>query len=56
MLSAQVFIKDLSDFAAFNEVWRAWLAGHPTPARATIEANLVNPKWLIEIMVVATRG
>lgn len=55
MLSAQVFIKNLSDFPAFNDVWKAWLSGHPTPARATIEANLVNPKWLIEIMVVAKK-
>ncbi|MDO4250517.1 MAG: RidA family protein [Moraxella sp.] len=55
MLSVQVFIKDLSDFEAFNAVWAEWVADITPPSRATIEANLVNPNWLIEIMVVAAK-
>lgn len=53
LLSAQVFIKDLADFASFNSQWQAWLAGITPPTRATVQANLVNPKWLLEIVVVA---
>jgi len=30
-----------------------WLEGCGTPARATIQADLVNPAWLIEIAVIA---
>lgn len=55
MLSAQVFIKNLADFDAFNAVWTAWVADITPPSRATIEANLVNPNWLIEIMVIAAK-
>ncbi|OOR88155.1 hypothetical protein B0181_08685 [Moraxella caviae] len=53
LLSAQVFIKDLAQFDAFNAEWKAWLAGCVPPARATIKADLVNPKWLVEVMVIA---
>lgn len=55
MLSAQVFIKNLADFDAFNAIWTQWVADITPPSRATIEANLVNPNWLVEIMVIAAR-
>lgn len=54
ILSAQVFITDLANFDAFNEEWKAWVKGTTPPVRATVEAKLVNPNWLIEIMVIAT--
>ncbi|WP_432481924.1 RidA family protein [Moraxella sp. ZY200743] len=53
MLSAQVFITDLANFDAFNTAWNEWIDGVTPPARATVEAKLVNPNWLIEIMVIA---
>ena len=55
MLSVQVFVKDLADFPAFNAVWGQWVADITPPARATIQANLVNPNWLVEVMVVAAK-
>jgi enamine deaminase RidA (YjgF/YER057c/UK114 family) len=36
-----------------NAVWDAWVSPGSTPARATVEARLANPKYLVEIMVVA---
>lgn len=53
MLSAQVFITDLANFEAFNQEWQAWLQGTVPPVRATVQAALVNPKWLVEITIVA---
>ncbi|ENX61558.1 MULTISPECIES: RidA family protein [Acinetobacter] len=55
LLSAQLFLKDLSDFPVVNTIWIDWLKGHVAPSRATIQADLVNPKWLIEIAVVAAQ-
>lgn len=53
ILSTQIFLADIADFAAMNSAWDAWvLAGH-TPARATIEAKLAAPKYRVEVMVVA---
>lgn len=55
MLFVQVFIKNLQDFDAFNAVWTQWVAEIVPPSRATVEANLVNPNWLVEIVVVAAK-
>jgi enamine deaminase RidA (YjgF/YER057c/UK114 family) len=55
ILSAQLFLKDLSDFAMVNQIWIHWLDGLPKPARATIQADLVNPDWLIEIAITAAQ-
>ncbi|MDV2470521.1 RidA family protein [Acinetobacter chinensis] len=56
LLSAHVYIKNLSDFQIFNTVWIDWLKDCVTPARATIQADLVNPGWLIEIAVTAAQA
>lgn len=53
LLTAQVFIKNLDDFDGFNTAWQDWVADITPPTRATVQANLVNPNWLIEIMVTA---
>ena len=55
LLSAQLFVKNLEDFQTVNALWIEWLQGHATPARATIQAELVNPDWLIEIAVIAAQ-
>jgi enamine deaminase RidA (YjgF/YER057c/UK114 family) len=53
ILSAQIFLADIKDFKAMNEVWDAWVPAGHTPARATIESKLAAPKYLVEIKVVA---
>lgn len=53
ILSAVIWLSDIGDFAAMNAVWDAWVVPGHTPARATVEAKLTDPKMKIEIMVVA---
>lgn len=53
ILSAVIWLADIGDFAAMNAVWDAWMVPGSTPARATVEAKLNDPKMKIEIMVVA---
>lgn len=53
LLMVQIFIKDLADFPAMNEVWDAWVAKGHTPPRATVQANLAKPGWRIEIVATA---
>ena len=53
LLSAQIFITDMRNFADMNSVWDTWVDKANTPARATVEASLANPRMLVEIMVVA---
>ena len=53
ILTAQIFLADIADFAAMNGVWDAWVPQGHTPARATVEAKLAAPKYRVEIVVVA---
>jgi len=53
LLSAQIFLPDMKDFAGMNAAWEKWVVPGQTPARATIEAKLANPTYKVEIMCVA---
>lgn len=47
-----IFLKDLGDYAAFNQVYAEYFGGRP-PARYCIRADLVKPEFLVEITAVA---
>src|SRR4249919_2570192 len=53
LLSAQIFLPDMKDFAGMNVAWEQWVLPGQTPARATIEAKLANPAYKVEIMCIA---
>lgn len=53
ILSAQIWLADVSDFSAMNAVWDAWVPQGNTPARATGEAKLAAPEYLVEVIVTA---
>jgi len=55
LLSANIWITDMANFAEMNAVWDAWVSPGNTPARATVEAKLASPDYKVEIMVVAAR-
>lgn len=55
ILSAQVWLADIADFAAMNSVWDAWVDAANPPARATCEAKLATPDYRVEVVVVAAR-
>ncbi len=51
----QIFLKDLADYAAMNEVYREYFPKNP-PARYCIRADLVRPDFLVEIASTAHLG
>ena len=53
LLSAQIFLPDMKDFAGMNAAWEKWIVPGQTPARATVEAKLANPAYKVEIMCIA---
>jgi enamine deaminase RidA (YjgF/YER057c/UK114 family) len=55
LLSANIFITDMKNFAEMNAVWDAWVSPGNTPARATVQAGLAAPQYFVEIMVVAAK-
>ena len=53
ILSCQIFLRDIADIAAMNAVWDGWIVAGSTPPRATVQALLADPRWRIEVLVVA---
>jgi enamine deaminase RidA (YjgF/YER057c/UK114 family) len=53
ILSATIYLADVSTFAQMNKAWEAWVPADAKPARATVEAKLVAPEYKVEIQVVA---
>jgi enamine deaminase RidA (YjgF/YER057c/UK114 family) len=53
LLTTQIFIADMGDFAAMNRAWDAWMDSAHKPARMTVEAKLANPAWRVEITGIA---
>jgi len=56
ILTAAIWLKDISTTKEMNEVWDAWLDKSNKPARATVEAKLVRPELLVEIQVTAAQA
>ena len=56
ILSAQIWLASMGDFAEMNAVWDGWAPQGHTPARATGESALATPDYKVEIIVVAARN
>ena len=55
LLQAQIWLKDIRDRDAMNELWTVWLPAGGAPARACVQANMADPRHLVEIMVTACK-
>jgi enamine deaminase RidA (YjgF/YER057c/UK114 family) len=53
VLSCQVILNNIADFAAMNSVYDAWIDPANPPARACIEARLAHPSLKVEIIAIA---
>ena len=53
IVSAQIWLADMADFAEMNAVWDQWVPQGHTPARATGEAKLATPDYKVEVIVTA---
>ncbi|CAI1702891.1 RidA family protein [Serratia quinivorans] len=53
VLDATIFLADGADFAGMNAAWDAWVVAGSAPVRCTVQAKLMNPKYKIEIKIIA---
>ncbi len=52
-MSATIWLSNMDDFAAMNEVWDAWVSPGNTPTRACVESKLAAPQFIVEIAIIA---
>lgn len=55
LLMATIYLSDMRDYAAMNEIWDAWVPEGTAPVRACVEAKLANPGYRVEMLVTAAR-
>jgi enamine deaminase RidA (YjgF/YER057c/UK114 family) len=55
IVSTTIWVTDIRNREAMNEVWKEWVDSNNLPARACVEAKLADPLLLLEIMVVAAK-
>ena len=53
VLKANIWLADMRRFDEMNAEWDTWVVNGSAPARATVEARLAGPDYLVEIMVEA---
>ena len=53
LLTATIWLADMADFGAMNEIWDAWVEAGNTPTRACVESKLAAPQFTVEIAVTA---
>ena len=55
LLQVTIYLKDMKDFPGMNQVWEKWVVPGATPPRATVQALMANPSYLVEIKVIAAQ-
>lgn len=55
LLNVTIWLADMADFAAMNEIYDAWVVPGHTPARCCSAVTLALPDIRVEIMAVAAR-
>jgi enamine deaminase RidA (YjgF/YER057c/UK114 family) len=53
LLQVTIYLPDITQFEYMNIIWDKWITPGLAPARATVEAKLAHPQYLIEIMATA---
>jgi enamine deaminase RidA (YjgF/YER057c/UK114 family) len=55
LISANVWLSEISTFNEMNSVWDAWVTPGSPPVRACVESRLAFPQLKVEIAAVAAR-
>jgi len=56
LVSATIFVTDMADKAAMNEVWKQRFPPEALPARATIGVSDLDGPYRIEVTAIAALG
>ncbi|MDE4604518.1 RidA family protein [Sinorhizobium meliloti] len=56
LLTAEVWITSMADFATMDAVWKEWVAPGDPPTRCCCAVELGDPDMRVEIMVTAAFG
>ena len=53
ILSFNIWLSDIADYAEFNKIWDAWISKDSPPTRVCIETKFSSPKIKVKMQVFA---
>ena len=53
LLQATIWLTDMGDYDAFNEVWDAWVPEGCAPVRSCGEVSVAKPEYRVEVIIIA---
>ena len=56
LISVQIWLANMDDYAGMNAVWDEWVAPITPPTRVCVEARMAQPHYLIEVLAIAAEG
>lgn len=56
LLLTTIYLRDMEDYDAMNELWDNWVPSGTAPARACIQARLAHPDYKVEMVIIAAGG
>lgn len=56
LLLATIYLRDMEDYDAMNELWDNWVPAGSAPARACVQARLAHPDYKVEMVIIAAGG
>ncbi|MDH4558448.1 RidA family protein [Pseudomonas sp. BN417] len=56
LLSVRILLAHREDYAGLNRVWDEFFPEGHAPTRACTLAELIDPRWRVEMIAVAARG
>lgn len=56
LISVQIWLANMDDYAGMNAVWDEWVAPVTPPTRVCVEARMAQPHYLIEVLAIAAES
>lgn len=53
LISVQIWLADMADYAGMNAVWDEWVSSITPPTRVCVEARMAQPHYRIEVLAIA---
>lgn len=56
LISVQIWLREMEDYAGMNAVWDEWVSDITPPTRVCVEARMAKPHYRIEVLALAAIG
>lgn len=56
LISVQIWLADMADYAGMNAVWDEWVSSTTPPTRVCVEARMAQPHYRIEVLAIAAEA